>query len=250
MLLRQGRLDEAADELRTALRILEVAVGPEHPSVAKTHNNLGGVLLSGGEYDEAAEHLRRSMELWVTIGGTDHPALANCRHNLGIALKEQGKLLEAEESLRAALAQRTEALGADHPEVARTRHVLGKTLLRLDRLDDAEAQFDAALEIREGKLGRDHPDSVDLLVRLAEVHRKRGDDAEALSVLEDAWARIGERDDIPRWQAEAAFPLAELLWDRGEHERAKTLAELAAEGFDVSETRAQHERAQAWLRAR
>jgi len=75
-LLEQGRLDEAEDELRTALDGLDATVGPRHPSVGRVRRDLGRVLLARGRPAAAEAELLAALEILRASLPADHPALA------------------------------------------------------------------------------------------------------------------------------------------------------------------------------
>ena len=59
----QGRFGEAEPLLRRDLAILEKALGPDHPQVAKSINDLANLYLSQNRYDEAEPLLKRSLAI-------------------------------------------------------------------------------------------------------------------------------------------------------------------------------------------
>ncbi len=77
--LAQGKLSDAANHLSRALVLNE--------NSAKTHNNLGLVLLYQGKPDAAFTHFSRALQL--------EPGMVSARGNLGLALLQQGKPAEA-----------------------------------------------------------------------------------------------------------------------------------------------------------
>ena len=76
---RQGKLEEAIAEYRTAIRI--------QPDFALAHNNLGSALDRKGKRDEAIAEHRTAIRL--------QPDFALAHNNLGSALDRQGKREEA-----------------------------------------------------------------------------------------------------------------------------------------------------------
>jgi Flp pilus assembly protein TadD len=89
LLLRQGKLDEAAARFRTAIAA--------DPKLADARDNLGVVLLHQGKTEEAIAQLQRSIEI--------DPDATEARVNLGGAFLMQGRYGDAVAQLREALSR-------------------------------------------------------------------------------------------------------------------------------------------------
>ena len=61
--LPQGRYAEAEPLYKRSLAIWEEALGPEHPNVATSLNNLAGLYRAQGRYDEAEPLHKRAMTI-------------------------------------------------------------------------------------------------------------------------------------------------------------------------------------------
>ena len=64
---------EAEPLIRRALRIDELSLGPDHPSVAISLNNLAQLLQATNRLAEAEPSIRRSLEIFTASLGPDHP---------------------------------------------------------------------------------------------------------------------------------------------------------------------------------
>ena len=84
---RKGRLKEAENEFRIALKI--------NPRSSITHNNLGANYCIMGRYDEAINEFITSLKL--------NPNFAEAHLNLGIAYRKQGRIEKAIREFRTAL---------------------------------------------------------------------------------------------------------------------------------------------------
>ena len=158
-------LNERADYVnstklyRRALEIREKVLGPDHPSVATTLNNLGGLYRAQGKYDEAEPLYRRALEIREKVLGPDHPYVATTLNNLGLLLAAQGKYDEAEPLYRRSLEIREKVLGPDHPDVAYSLHNLGTILYEQGNKSDGIAMVRRAYWIFHDKLGAQHPNT-------------------------------------------------------------------------------------------
>ena len=160
ILLRQGKLDQAAGHFKTALQL--------HPDDANAHKNLGIVLSLTGDVAEAIAQFRKGLEilpndakgrdrlgnLLIQQGKVEEavlefrkaleiePGFADGRNDLGIALLRRGKVAEA-------IAQFQKALEIE-PDWAEVRNNLGIALMRQGKVAEAVAQYRAAVAIRPG----------------------------------------------------------------------------------------------------
>jgi tetratricopeptide (TPR) repeat protein len=80
------------------LAIREKRLGPDHPSVATSLNNLAEVYRNQGRYGDADPLYRRSLAILERAFGRDHPLVASTLNNLGVLYDRQGRYAEAEPS--------------------------------------------------------------------------------------------------------------------------------------------------------
>jgi len=125
-LLEQGRLGDAADEFREAVRL--------KPHVSDPHNNLGKALLAQGHIPEAIEEFGEAIRLKEDF------SLAHA--NLGLALLQSGRVEEAERHLREAI--RLE------PGLAEAHDYLAALLLRQRKYFAALDAFREAVRLAPG----------------------------------------------------------------------------------------------------
>jgi hypothetical protein len=59
----------------------EALLGPDHPEVALTANNLGVLLKARGDDDEARALYRRALAIFERVLGPGHPHTVTCREN-------------------------------------------------------------------------------------------------------------------------------------------------------------------------
>ena len=114
----QGRYADAEPLFKRSLAIREKALGPNHPDVATSLNNLARLYQDQGRYADAeplyqaiAGHPEKSL-------GPDHPDVATSLNNLAELYQDQGRYADAEPLYKRSLAIREKSLGPDHPDVA------------------------------------------------------------------------------------------------------------------------------------
>ena len=69
----QGRYAEAEPLYKRALAIGEKALGPDHPDVAQSLNNLASCTTHQGRYAEAEPLYKRALAIREKALGPDHP---------------------------------------------------------------------------------------------------------------------------------------------------------------------------------
>ena len=102
---------------KRSLAIREKALGPDHPDVASSLNNLAWLYQRQGRYADAEPLYKRSLAIREKALGPDHPDVAYSLSNLCVAYQQQGRYADAEPLYKRSLAIREKALGPDHPDV-------------------------------------------------------------------------------------------------------------------------------------
>lgn len=77
-----GDFKAAASELREALAIQEATLGPSHPDLADTLNNLGVASERAQQLDDAERYYRRALAVALAAFEPGHPFVATSRANL------------------------------------------------------------------------------------------------------------------------------------------------------------------------
>ena len=178
-LYQHGRCAEAEPLCMRALAIREQALGPEHPDVARSLNNLAVIYEMQARCAEAEPLHKRALAIWEKALGPEHPYVAQSLNNLTELYHNQGRFAEAEPLCMRALAIREQALAPEHPDVAISLNILAGLYHVQGRYAEAEPFYRRALAIREKALGPDHPDVAISLNNLAELYRVQGHYAEA-----------------------------------------------------------------------
>jgi tetratricopeptide (TPR) repeat protein len=190
-LYRQGPLAayaQARPLFERALAIDEKVLGPDHPGMATSLNNLGYLLGAQGDLSGSRPYLERALAISEKMPNPDHPDRALSLNNLGALLRAQGDLAGARPYYERALAIRETALGPDHPETASSLNNLGSLLQAQGDMAGSRPYFERALAIREKALGPDHPDTATSLNDLGYRLQAQGDLSGARPYYERALA--------------------------------------------------------------
>lgn len=89
-----GDLASADDLLRAAARIQEDQLGPVHPDLASTLNNLAIVAEKTGRPDDAEAFYRRAAAIAAASLPADHPMVSDSRQNLEDFCRASGRPIE------------------------------------------------------------------------------------------------------------------------------------------------------------
>ncbi len=74
---------------------MEKALGPEHPSVAASLNNMASLYNAQGKYAEAEPLYKRALPIDEKALGPDHPHVATALENYAALLHKTGRSAEA-----------------------------------------------------------------------------------------------------------------------------------------------------------
>lgn len=89
-----GNYAHAEVLLREAVLLQEASLGPLHPDLANTLNNLGVVCERNGNPNDAEHCFRRAVTIATTALDADHPFVATSRKNLRDFCEAHGKRVE------------------------------------------------------------------------------------------------------------------------------------------------------------
>ena len=87
--------EESRRLLEEALAVIESDSGPDHPVLARLHNNLGDTYAALGLRDQSDAAYRRSIQIAEAHLGPEHPQFAVLLHNYAGFLRDCGRKSEA-----------------------------------------------------------------------------------------------------------------------------------------------------------
>lgn len=95
-LRRSGQYDRALALAQSVLHVAEQKVGPSHPDVATSLNNLAELYRVQGYYAQAEPLYQRALAITENALGPDHPNVATILGNLATLYYDQGHYAQAE----------------------------------------------------------------------------------------------------------------------------------------------------------
>jgi CHAT domain-containing protein/tetratricopeptide (TPR) repeat protein len=228
-LSKAGKYSEAIPLAQRALAIREKALGPGHPDVAVSLNNLANLYRDQGRYVDAEPLYSRSLAIWEKARGPNDPDVATSLNNLALLYDDgQGRYADAEPLYRRSLAIWEKARGPNDPDVATSLNNLAGLYSRQGRYADAEPLYRRSLAIREKALGPDHPNVAQSLNNLAGLYRRQDRFADAEPLIRRSLA-IREKSLGPDHPdvAVSLNNLAVLYKDQGRYADAEPLHQRA-----------------------
>jgi CHAT domain-containing protein len=153
----KGDYEIALESGARALRIREAALGPDHPDVAVSLNDVANVYENMERSEQAIALFQRAIAICERVLEPDHPVLAIVLMNAGASYRTRRDLLKAEEAYTWALKIQQKVLGSEHRNTAVVRNNLG--LVYQDRREYAAAlrEFEGAEATLERLFSRESP---------------------------------------------------------------------------------------------
>jgi tetratricopeptide (TPR) repeat protein len=165
---------EAERRFVEALTLQEKLFEGDHPDVAGTLNNLGGLKLIERDCAAAEEFLSRARDMYVNLYGRDHAAVGRAYNMLARSYECLGRLDEALPLYREGLAILRDVLGAEHPYTVTANTQLGAVEIALGHNDVAEPLLRQSLAARRSSLPPGHATIEEARARLEECLTKLG----------------------------------------------------------------------------
>ena len=96
---------------KRSLAIREKALGPEHPDVATSLNNLADIHKARGRYAQTEPLYKRALSILEKALGQEHPNVATSLESYAVLLRKIGRDAEAER-----METRAKKMRNNHPE--------------------------------------------------------------------------------------------------------------------------------------
>ncbi len=176
----------AEQRFQRALALRTQALGPDHPDVAASLNNLGAAVNKLGRPGESLDFFTRAADIWTRALGPDHPETLQARLNLAYGLLDVGQVARAKAENVRVLKGYERTLGPKHP-------LLATAWMHASRIADAERDAPTtlrasqrALAVAEEAYGKEDPALTEYLDDLGLVQERQGRLKEALETFDRA----------------------------------------------------------------
>ncbi|ENH98684.1 hypothetical protein COCC4DRAFT_54853 [Bipolaris maydis ATCC 48331] len=182
---RQGKLSEAEQMYKRALRGKEETLGPKHLSTLATVGNIGMLFKEQGKFIEAEQMLKRALEEYKALEPGNLLTFKTVA-NLGLLYKERSRFADAERMYIEALQGFEQVLGSNHKTTLRTANNLGILYKNQGRLVDAERIHKQVLKRKEDALGSKHLSTLQTIDSLGVVYMNQSNLTKAEELYEKA----------------------------------------------------------------
>jgi eukaryotic-like serine/threonine-protein kinase len=232
MLWRQGRMQEAEENLQKTLEAKRRLLGEEDPSTLGAINNLATIQMIQGRYREAEAMYVKALETRRRIQGEEHPGTLGAANNLANLYARQDRMDEAEELYVFTLKGRRKVQGENHPDTIGAASNLAEHYSLRGRFEEAEALHLDVLERRNKVLGELHPDTLTSMSSLGDHYRRSGNLTTAetflLAALKGREATLGANHPDTLL---TSFNLGKLRTAQGHFREGETFILKAARGW-------------------
>ena len=179
VLIRQGRLDEAAELSERTLRMARSLLGEQSPRTLTAMRSVAVLLTMRGRAADAEPLFRKVLDTRRRILGTDAGETLTAMSDLANCLYHQGRVDEAGALHEEAIVLQRRVLGEEHPYTLATLGNLGNVLLQQGRYGEAEAAYRELLEVQRRVLGDEHSVTLQTVANLGVTREYQDDLVEA-----------------------------------------------------------------------
>jgi tetratricopeptide (TPR) repeat protein len=132
------------------MAIREQTLGPDHPDVAQSLNNLALLYNNEGRYADAEPLYKRSLAIYEKALGPEHPDVALSLNNLALLYDNQGRYAEALPLVRKTISNKTAAIWAALPALLGAQSA--KLIAAEEAIDDSLNVVQRASQTSAGQL--------------------------------------------------------------------------------------------------
>ena len=235
----QGQQAKAEPLFERSLTIRETALGPEHPDVARTLNNLAWLYYEQGHYDRAEPLYLRALRIRENVLGPEHPDVADTLEDLAVMYRAQRENRRAERLYLRSLTIYEKAYGPNHSAVARNLNNLAGLYMSMRQHEKVLPLLNRALQIAGGIKAPETLWRIQNRLRIALAREGKTELAiffgkEAVNTIQSLRANLSNDDSesqrlFLRNKAEVYRGLAELLIDQGRLPEAQQVLSMFKE---------------------
>jgi eukaryotic-like serine/threonine-protein kinase len=232
----------AIPQYERSLQLVRESLGPGHPSLDVTRNNLANAYGKVGRVSEAIALLEESLKQEKARMGPDHSLPLITLNNLAAAYHVAGRPGEAlpllEESFRLLKAE----LGPDDPRTLAIMNNVAFALLAAGRTGEATTLLEESRRLSKGKLPPGHPTSLVSQNNLTQAYLDANRWADAGRVARECLDQREKEDPEGWWRFHTMSQLGAALAGQGRHAEAEPLLLRGYEGLKTREATIQSTR--------
>lgn len=172
-LRKSGKLAEAEQVYRQAVKAAEIGIAPNDPWTASLLEDLADICRQHEQLEDAELFYTRSISILIAVGGVNDVRLIKPMTALIGLHVNQRRFKEVEHLYKALISLAENAYGTDDPYVASIISALARVYYTTDRFADAEPLYLRALQIIEKNNPADHSSIFTNTYWLAEIYLKQ-----------------------------------------------------------------------------
>ncbi|CAF3564336.1 unnamed protein product [Adineta steineri] len=169
-----------------ALEIQQKTLPSNHPSLAISNGNIGGVFVNMGEYSKALSYYEKALEIQQKTLPSNHPDLGTSYNNIGSVYDSMGEYSKALSFYEKDLEICQKTLPSNHPDLASSYNNIGGVYVNMEEHSEALSYYEKALKIKQKTLPSNHPDLATSYNNNGSVYDNMGEYAKALSYYKKA----------------------------------------------------------------
>lgn len=181
-----GNYEKAREHFKSALTIRERILGPDHPQVANTLQDLAMVARYQGHQEEALTYSKRALTILEKNLGPHHSLVSKALTTIGMIHESRGEFEEARNVHERALSITEQAYGPEHNNTAIALTNLANAIGEEGKNDEAIALYTRALGIQEKTFGVGHIKTANILQNIGATLTEIGKYQDGLPYYERA----------------------------------------------------------------
>ncbi|MEM6290310.1 MAG: serine/threonine-protein kinase [Myxococcota bacterium] len=228
-----GLADRSVQTYERAIAVRGAALGPEHPDVAQSLDNMAQALQNAEKLDQALDAAQRAQAMYAVAGPELGVAGINW-NTLGNVYAGLGRWREAKAAYEHAVRIMSSAFGPTHPYAAMSMNALAVSWMELGKPDEAVTLYERSMAAEIEARGADHP-------RLTMTRANYGDVLMAAGRLEDGLGQLRQayqhgQDSLGPGHLDTVYVAAQLanaLYKQARYVEARDLADEALAASDA-----------------
>ncbi|CAM4750050.1 unnamed protein product [Rotaria magnacalcarata] len=195
----QDKYTDAATFYEKSLEIKQKTLPEDHPSLATSYNNLGGVCQKKGEYLKAREFYEKALQIKMKSLDPNDLVCATSYNNIGSVYYEMADYSKTLELYNKAHQIFETNLPRNHPSVATSYSNLGGVYYKIGDYPMTRKFYETAHKIFEHVLLPNHTDLAISYSNIARVYHKLDQYPKALEFYEKALTILKIREKALHW---------------------------------------------------
>jgi tetratricopeptide (TPR) repeat protein len=163
-----------------SLEIRKETLPTNHPDIASSYYNIGGIYFKKGDNDKAIEYYFKSLEIRKETLPPNHPSIATSYNNIGLIYQNKGDNEKALEYYSKSLEIRNKIYPLNHPDIAKSFNNIGLVYSNRGDYKKALEYYSKSSEIWEQTMSPNHPDIATSYNNIGVTYFNKGDNDKAL----------------------------------------------------------------------